>query len=408
MFVHQNFPAQYRYLAVTLARDRGIEVVALGHSAAAGSNAALPGVRLVGYDWNGAGSSAGHSFAQPFDHAVARGYAVARTCRALRAEGFVPDVIYAHPGWGEALFLRDVFPEARITLYCEFYYRAAGADVGFDPEFPAPPDDTLRVRAKNAAALLSMEAADNGISPTEWQRQVHPEAFRQRIDVIHDGIDSDYFAPNAEAVLELPDGAGRLTARDEVVTYVARNLEPYRGFHTFMRALPRLQALRRHARVVIVGGDGVSYGNPSPHGSSYKQWLLAELDGQIDLSRVHFLGRVPYPTLRAVYQVSSAHVYLTYPFILSWSVLEAMSCACAIAGSATAPMTEVITHGDNGRLVDFFDSTGLADEIGTMLQAGPDALAMRKRARETILERYDLMRICLPAQLRALTNNADT
>jgi glycosyltransferase involved in cell wall biosynthesis len=231
---------------------------------------------------------------------------------------------------------------------------------------------------------------------------VHPEAFRQRIDVIHDGIDTDYFAPDVEAVLELPGGAGTLTARNEVITYVARSLEPYRGCHTFMRALPRLQALRPRAHVVIVGGDGVSYGNPAPHGGSYREWLLAELDGRIDASRVHFLGRVPYPTLRSVYQVSSAHVYLTYPFILSWSVLEAMSCGCAIVGSATAPVEEVIAHGDNGRLVDFFESTKLAEEIADVLEAGADTLPMRKRARQTVLERYDLARICLPAQLRAV------
>ena len=401
LFVHQNFPAQYRYLAAALGADARAQVVALADATAAG-RMPLPGVRVATYECERPRPSGAHPLAQPFDHAVARGYVVADACRALRAAGFVPDVVYAHPGWGEALFLRDVFPEARITLYCEFFYRASGADVGFDPEFPPSADHAFRVRAKNAATLLSMEAADGGTSPTEWQRRVHPEAFRSRIDVIHDGIDTDYFAPGAEDVLELAGSAGRLTARDEVVTYVARSLEPYRGFHTFMRALPRLQALRPHAHVVIVGGDGVSYGDPLPGGVPYREWLLATLDGQIDTSRVHFVGRVPYPTLRAVYRISKAHVYLTYPFILSWSLLEAMSCGCAIVGSATAPVAEVLVHGDNGRLVDFFDSAKLADEIAAVLAAGADTLPMRKRARETVLERYDLTRRCLPAQLRAL------
>jgi glycosyltransferase involved in cell wall biosynthesis len=399
LFVHQNFPAQFRYLAATLARERRADVIALADAAAGGSRPPLPGVRVVGYGCERPAAPGAHPFAQPFADAVARGHAVAHACRALRAQGFVPDVVYAHPGWGEALFLRDVFPEARITLYCEFYYRAAGADVGFDPEFPPPPDDALRVRMKNAAGLLALEAADGGISPTQWQRGVHPEAFRQRIAVIHDGVDTDYFTPDGQAVLELP-GGGRLTARDEGVTYVARSLEPYRGFHTFMRALPRLQALRPNAHVVIVGGDGVSYGNPPPGGGSYKESLLEELEGRIDSSRVHFVGWLPYPSLRAAYQVSSAHVYLTYPFILSWSVLEAMACGCAVVGSATAPVEEVITHGNNGRLVDFFDATNLAEEIASVL--GRDTLSMRERARETVLERYDLARICLPAQLRAL------
>jgi glycosyltransferase involved in cell wall biosynthesis len=399
LFVHQNFPAQYRYLASALGREGQAEVVAVGDAAAAGTRPPLPGVQLVTYAFERPGAPAPHPVTQPFDDAVARGYAVAHACRALRSAGFVPDVICAHPGWGEALFLRDVFPEARITLYCEFYYRAAGADVGFDPEFPPPPHDAFRVRAKNAAALLSMEAADDGISATEWQRSVHPAGFRERIRVMHDGIDTDYFAPDAQAVLELSGGA-RLTARDEVVTYVARSLEPYRGFHTLMRALPRLQALRPEAHVVIVGGDGVSYGNPAPGGVSYTQWLLGELEGRIDLNRVHFLGWVPYPTLRTVYQISGAHAYLTYPFILSWSLLEAMSCGCAVVGSATAPVEEVIAHGENGTLVDFFDSAKLAAEIARVLDA--HTAPMRQRARQTVLERYDLARVCLPAQLRAL------
>lgn len=399
LFVHQNFPAQFRYLAAALAREGRDEVVALGDATAAGRRAALPGVRLVTYDFGRPPATAAHPYARPFDVAVAHGHAVAHACRALRAQGFVPDVIYAHPGWGEALFLRDVFPEARIELYCEFYYRASGADVGFDPEFPPPADDALRVRAKNAAALLSMEAADGGISPTQWQRSVHPEGFRERIRVIHDGVDTDWFAPDASDVLDLPGGV-RLTARDEVVTYVARGLEPYRGFHTFMRALSRLQALRPRAHVVIVGDDVVSYGNPAPGGGPYKEWMLEALRGRIDTSRVHFVGWLPYPALRSVYRVSRAHVYLTYPFVLSWSVLEAMACGCAVVGSATAPVQEVITHGDNGRLVDFFDASSLAEEIASVLDS--DTSAMRGRARETVLERYDLTRICLPAQMRAL------
>jgi glycosyltransferase involved in cell wall biosynthesis len=401
LFVHQNFPAQFRYVAAALVHDGRTEVVALGDVAAAGRRVLLHGVRLVTYECERP-SATTHPFAHPFDAAAARGQAVARACRALREAGFVPDVIYAHPGWGEALFLRDVFPEARITLYCEFFYRATGADVGFDPEFRPPADEAMRVRAKNAAVLCSMEAADHGISPTQWQRSAHPEAFRQHIDVIHDGIDTEYFTPDTQDTIDLPDGGGRLTSRDEVVTYVARSLEPYRGFHTFMRALPRLQALRPRAHVVIAGGDGVSYGNPPPRGGSHKEWLLDELEGKIDMRRVHFLPWLPYPTLRAVYRVSSAHVYLTYPFILSWSVLEAMSCGCAIVGSATAPVQEVIADGDNGCLVDFFDSIKLADELASVLDAGADNRPMRERARETVLERYDLARICLPAQLRAL------
>ena len=402
LFIHQNFPAQYRYVATALTQEKLADVVALGDATAAGRRVPPPGVKLFTYECALPPQPAGHPFAQPFDKAVRRGQIVARACRQLRAHGFVPDVVCAHPGWGEALFLRDVFPDARITLYCEFFYRATGADVGFDSEFPAPPDDALRVRAKNAAALLSIEAADDGISPTEWQRHVHPAWFRDRISVIHDGVDTDYFTPGSGDALELPDGRGTLTARDEVVTYIARNLEPYRGFHTFMRALPWLQAARPNAHVVVVGNEGVSYGTPAPGGGSHRQWLSAQLDGQIDWNRVHFFGWVPYATLRTVYRISGAHVYLTYPFVLSWSMLEAMACGCCVVGSATAPVTEVVADGDNGRLVDFFDAAKLAETVAEVLEAGGASRAMRERARATVIERYDLKRICLPAQLREL------
>lgn len=402
LFVHQNFPAQYRYIATALVGNGLAEVVALGDAAAAGRRPALPGVRLVTYECPMPARPTAHAFAQPFDNAVIRGRAVARACGRLRADGFVPDVICAHPGWGEALFLRDAFPEARITLYCEFFYRASGADVGFDPEFPPPREDALRVRAKNAAALVSMEAADDGISPTQWQRAAHPEFFRERIRVAHEGIDTDYFTPHAEDVLELPDGRGRLTARDEVVTYVARNLEPYRGFHTFMRALPRLQALRSEAHVVIVGNKGLSYGTPPPHGGSHKQWLLDELAGKIDMTRVHFVDWLPYATLRSVYRISGVHVYLTYPFVLSWSMLEAMSCGCYVVGSNTAPVREVIADGVNGKLVDFFDPAGLAEAVAAGVARTRQTSAIRRNARATILERYDLVRRCLPEHLRIL------
>lgn len=376
----------------------GNRVVALGEQVNVSRRERLPGVQTLTYASAAATSPATHTYLREYEGAVRRGQQVARSLVALRAGGFVPDVVCAHPGWGEALFVKEVFPATPLLGYCEFFYRALGADVGFDPEYPATLDQRCRVRVKNSALLLSLEAADAGMAPTAWQRRQFPAELQSRITVLHDGIDTGRVCQDANARLRLPDGR-ELTRADEVITFVARNLEPYRGFHVFLRMLPALLARRRAARVVIVGGDEVSYGVPAPQGKTYRQWLLAQLGDALDVSRLHFLGRVAYADFLSVLRVSSAHVYLTYPFVLSWSMLEAMAAGCLVIGSRTAPVQEVIEDGVNGWLCDFFDQAGWVDRIADALAAGAKLDPVRAAARQTILERYDLSRICLPGQL---------
>ena len=402
LFVHQNFPAQYRWLAQTLGRDKRCEVMALGDAGNLKQRGTIPGIRVVGYPPPASATAHTHHYVRPLEGAVRRGQAVVRACLELRKRGFVPDIICAHPGWGEALFLKDVFPDARLMLYCEFYYRAKGADVGFDPEFPATLDDMFRVRIKNSASLLSLEAADSGISPTRWQRDAFPLQFRDRITVVHDGVDTDLVRPDPRAEIAVPGKDPTLTARDEVVTYVARNLEPYRGFHIFMRALPEIQRRRPRAHVLIVGANGVSYGTPPPKGQTYRKKYLDEVGNRLDMSRIHFLGQVPYQTLLRVYQISSAHVYLTYPFVLSWSMLEAMAAGCAVIASRTSPVEEVIANGRNGFLVDFFNADEIAARVDEVLGNPRVVSKVRERARKSVVERFDLRRACLPRQLKLL------
>ena len=401
LFIHQNFPAQYRWLADTLSKDPAWQVMALGEAGNIKNRGKLPGVNTAGYTAPQPASQQTHHYVKPLEGAVRRGQAVVRACLELKKRGFTPDLIYAHPGWGEALFLKDVYPEARITLYCEFYYRATGRDVGFDPEFPASLDDIFRVRIKNAASLLSLEAADGGISPTRWQRDAFPPQYRDQIALVHEGIDTDVVKPDAHAELAIPKGP-KLTIRDEVVTYIARNLEPYRGFHSFMRALPEMLRRRPRAHVVVVGADGVSYGQTPPKGQTYRKMYLEKVGKDIDPSRVHFLGQVPYQTLLNVYRVSSAHIYLTYPFVLSWSLLEAMAAGCAVIASRTPPVEEVITDRENGYLVDFFKPDEIAARVDEVLERPQDSIALRERARRTVVENYDLKRVCLPKQLELL------
>jgi len=385
LFVHQNFPGQYRHLAAQYA-GAGHEVVAIGDKENLRYQPRLPGVRLFAYE--APREDHAGTFEASALRAMQRGRALAAAAAALRRAGFRPDLVFAHIGWGEALFLKDIFPAAPLLLYCEFFYRGRGADMGFDPEFPPSAKSLLRLRVMNAPLLMSLDAADWGMAPTFWQQRQFPEAHKARMSVIHDGIDTD---------LALPEKNG---LQEELITYVARNLEPYRGFHVFMRAIPEIQRRRPNARIVIVGGDAVSYSPRLPPGQTYRERLLRELDGKIDLARISFLGRVPYRDYLALLRRSSVHVYLTYPFVLSWSLLEAMASGCLVIGSRTSPVEEVIEHGMNGLLTDFFDTQKLAAQVDEALQRQDQFRPLREAARRTVLERYDLKRVCLPAQRR--------
>lgn len=400
LFIHQNFPAQFRHIAPELAA-RGHEVVALCVQRPAEP---LPGVRHLQHTPRadaGVMATGAPSHWLELYSKVARGESAAQAMVALQREGFVPDVVFAHPGWGEAYHVKDVFPQTRLLVYGEYFYGQPGGDVGFDPEFSR--EDLAarqRTRLKNTHLLHALAAADGGLSPTGFQREQHPEALRERLSIIHDGIDTARFRPDPGASVHLQTAGVTLRPGDEVLTYVARELEPYRGYHTFMRSLPQLQALRPAARVVIVGGDGASYGAPAPAGTTWKQRFLAEVQPRLDMGRVHFVGRLPHDVLTQLMQVSAAHVYLTYPFVLSWSLLEAMSVGCVVVGSDTAPLREVIRDGHNGLLTDFFDAAALARRAAWALEHRHELGALRAAARQTIVDRYDLRTRCLPAWVR--------
>ena len=291
--------------------------------------------------------------------------------------------------------LRTIFPDARILIYCEFFYGKQGRDVGYDPEFPEPGiDGHVALHLKNASSLLALADCDFGISPTAWQRSTFPAEYQQKISVIHEGVDVDLVKPAPDAVFRLPSGR-EFRRSDEIVTYVARNLEPMRGYHIFMRALPRIMEERPHAHIVVIGGDGVSYGALPPKGATWKSIFFDEVADRIDRERIHFTGRLPYSNYLSALQVSSAHVYLTYPFVLSWSLLEALSAGCLIVGSDTAPVREILND-ENGLLVPFFDIDRLAEQIVEALTFPRRFNAIRAQARRTVLEQYDMARICVP------------
>jgi glycosyltransferase involved in cell wall biosynthesis len=390
LFIHHQCPGQYPHLARHLAA-RGHTVRFLTQSI----GAKIPGVTITVYSVESPSPSQSHPYTPEIDRLLRVGTAAAEAGERLRAEGFVPDLIVGHNGFGELLFLRDVWPGVPVLGNCEFYYRASGADVGFDPEFDSIFNSPAALRVRNLPALFAADTLDWAHVATRWQKSLHPGSLQARMTVVHEGIDTRLHRPDDSATFRLPNGRV-LDAKDTVVTYVARNLEPYRGFHTFMRSLPAVLRRCPDAEVVIVGGDGVSYGAPPAPGRSFREELVAQLGKRLDGTRVHFTGQIPNAAYRRLLNVSSAHVYLTVPFVLGWSCLEAMASGCLLIGSRTPPVEEVIEDGVNGLLVDMLAPDDIAEQIVGALRRRKSLAPLRAAARATVLNRYDLKTRALP------------
>jgi glycosyltransferase involved in cell wall biosynthesis len=383
-------PGQFKNLAPHLAKNENNNVMFLTKR----EDIKLPGIVTARYKKPRDSAPETHPYVRRLENAVRYGQSVARSLIEIERRAHVPDVIIAHPGWGEALYCKDIFPNVPLINFCEWYYLGRNSDVDFDPEESPTIDTFCRSRTRAAHLLMSLENCDAGVSPTHWQKSVHPEPFRDKIEVIFDGIDTNIVKPNPDAKFTLADGR-ELTRKDKVITYIARNLEPYRGFRTFMRSIPEMQKLHPDAEIIVIGGDEVSYGRP-PTEEGFDTWR-EELDDEVtyDKTRVHFVGKVPYSRFLSMLQISSAHIYLTYPFVLSWSCVEAMACGTPIVASDTAPVTEFITDGENGLLTDFFDPKAVARRVDELLTTPEKFEQMRKNARAFVENGYKIDQ-CLP------------
>lgn len=380
LFLHDNFPAQFGPIGEYLAK-RGWEV-AFGTQRA---GAKSPLIKTFNYKPHRDITKGVHPYAATFEKAAINGQAAARACLALKAKGFTPDVMMAHSGWGPGMYLKDVWPDARYLGYFEWYYQPVGPDVAFmKGEAPRSEDELLRTRGRNAPILLDLAACDFGLIPTEYQKSQFPHILADKLKVLHDGVDIETYAPKPGAKLVLPNLD--LSHADEIVTYVARGMEPYRGFPQFMAAAAEVLRRRPNAHVVVVGEDRVAYGKKLPEGDSWKKRMLAE--HSFDEERLHFTGLIPRDRYLKVLQASSVHVYLTVPFVLSWSMMEAMSAGCLVLGSDTDPVKELIEDGRNGLLVDFYNVQAIARAISRTLETPEKYSAIRTAARRTIVERY--------------------
>lgn len=397
LFLHSNFPAQYRHVAIALAKDPRNQVV----FGTKNQDVNIPGIYKAIFEPNREPHPTTHHYVRSTESAVLHGQAVFKLCDQLRQKGFIPDIICGHSGWGPTLYIKDAFPDKPLLCYFEWFYHARGSDSDFDPNDPLNVDDLARIRTKNAPILIDLYTCDRGLSPTHWQKAQFPPEFHDKISVLHDGVDTEYFKPKPGAKLVLPNLD--LSGVDEIVTYVGRGMEPYRGFPQFIESIAYIQERRPNCHVVIVGSDRVCYGKSLPNGVTYKDYMLKKVP--LDLSRVHFTGSLPYGQYLQVIQASSVHVYLTRPFVLSWSMIEAMSTGCLVLGSDTAPVREVIEDGKNGLLVDFFSPQKIADRVDEVFNHPTRMAELRENARKTALERYALANL-LPQHIQLIKDVA--
>ena len=381
LFMHNNFPGQYRRITKFLAPKKKVKMFA----ATLESNQQKFPQKRVDYKPHREARKNIHPALIATERATIMGQAAYSALLASKKKGFRPDVIMSHSGWGANMFLKDLFPDSKLLTYYEWYYHSHNSDGDFLKKQPFDPNGEMRIRMKNTPILQDMAAMDWGQCPTNFQHSKFPDIVKDRISVLHDGVDTLFFRPEAKATVTIGDVT--LTEDDEVITYVARGMEPYRGFPQFMELVSRLQKQRPNLHAIVLGNDRVAYGAERSDGKTYKEAALEKFD--FDMSRLHMPGLQPLNVFRDMMRITSAHVYFTVPFVLSWSLMEAMSTGALILGSDTKPVREMIKDGHNGVLVDFFDTDDQISKLCHILDNKAEYQPLRDQARQSILADYD-------------------
>lgn len=410
LFVHHSFPGEFKFMAASLSRQ-GHEVVALTYQPVpVTSNGTWEGVKVLTYNLVRQYSSTIQPWLEDFEKKVIHGEACFLVAKQLKDEGFSPDVMIVHPSTGEGLFLKEVWPNAKLGIYCDFFYNVDAKHIDFDPEFQQYSfEDACWIKVRNLNTFLHFEAADAAMCPTQWQYESFPETFQTKTHIIHDGINTQQFAPNPHTSLQFTSGTTgqpvSITRQNEVITFISRNLEPCRGFHTFMRSLPEILEHRPQARIIIVGSNDAESLKPHSDHSKHRTWrdiFSDELSAKIPSDswhRISFVGTIPYKFFIPVLQLSRIYVHLSYPLVLSWTILEAMSTGCTVVASDTPSVREFMIHNETGRLVDFFSPSAIAKSVCELLDNPQECDRLSKNAQDFVQKNYDLKRVCLPKQI---------
>lgn len=382
LFMHSSFPGQFKYLSLYLSRMQHHRVTFITGD----QNLELEGIDKIIYRPEQTISSNSHRLLQYYEKAIVVGDAAASEALKLREQGYKPDVIYGYSGSGVTLFIKDIFPDVPLISFCEWFLNADGPEAAFD-EYLCDADDRIKIRCAYSGMLSDLCFCDSAVTSTHWQKRQFPEMFQRKINVIHEGIDTDTCKPDFGAEFYIRDKHLVLGSGDEVVTYGTRGMELYRGFPQFMEMVSKLQKKRPNVHVVVAGEDATFYGPPRC-GDTWKEIMLKKFD--YDMNRLHFVGTLPFSEYIKLLQISSVHVYLTYPYILSWSVLNAMATGCCVVASDTPPVLEVMKDNINGLLVQFHDVEQLTQKVEHVLNHRDQMKRIRYNARQTVLEHFDI------------------
>lgn len=396
LFIHRTFPAQFEHIIKELLKDSDNTVTFITNNP---NSPEIKGVIKHVAESKEKVSENCHPHMRAYEEAVLLAKATAKKAQELKEQGFNPDIVYGFSGWGSSMFIKEVFPE--IPFICYFEWFGTPENSVFDFNGTVLDEETKEnIKCNNAHILSVLKSCDAGISPTHWQKSLFPKEYQNKIKVIHDGIDTELCKPDNDVEIFLEDKNITLAAKDEIITYGTRGMEPYRGFPEFMSAVEKLLKKRPNAHFLIAGADANCY-SPSLKNGTYKELMLEKLN--LDINRVHFVGTLPFDYYIKILQISSVHVYLTYPYVLSWSILNAMATGCCVVASNTAPVVEVIKDNLNGLLVDFFDIDGLVEKIEYALDNKDKMAEIRKNARQTIVDKYSLKKL-LPKHIDYIKN----
>lgn len=391
LFIHQNFPAQFGHIASQLVKRDGWHATFVSQTAPSAGQTHSGGVERITYKVKAGATEQNHYCSRTFENAIWHTHAV---FEALAARPDIkPDLIVGHSGFGSTLFLRELYGDVPIINYFEYFYATRNSDMDFRPDFPSQQIDSLRAKARNATLLLDLDNCTAGYSPTRWQRDRLPTLYHDKVEVIFDGVDTNIWKPMPESNRIIQNR--KIPESTKIISYATRGMESMRGFDIFMKAANILSKMRKDVLFVIAGQDRVCYGGDSRHigGMSFKQWVLSR--DSYDLSRFWFTGLLPPPELALLFNLTDVHVYLTVPFVLSWSLVDAMACGATILASDTGPVREMITDGETGVLHEFFDAEGMARSMNEILNRPGDFQHLGRNASQKVMDQYSLD-VCLP------------